>query len=133
MEFFEKPSRAELDAAFPYEHLTITGKIRDALWHPLWLLRLAADDDAKEDNKLVARDLTRAQREATALAVVDAWNKDPTQPIPVFSVREGDGSRRCAFIAICDGQSGGWLRAEDRSTFEPFADAVAAEGGVLSF
>jgi hypothetical protein len=129
MENFPKPSRAQLDAAFPYERLTITGKIRDALWHPLWLRRLAADDDAKEDNKLVARDLTRARRKATALAVVDDWNKDPTQPVPVFSVVDG-GSRRCAFVAIDDGESGGW-RADDRSTFEPLTDAVAAAGGLL--
>merc|ERR1719271_1524650 len=59
MEFFEKPSAAQLNAAFPYQRLTITGKSGDALWHQLYRLRLAADDDAKEDNKLVARDLTR--------------------------------------------------------------------------
>ena len=130
MEFFEKPSAAQLNAAFPYQRLTITGKSGDALWHQLYRLRLAADDDAKEDNKLVARDLTRARREATALAVVAAYNEDRRRPIPLFSVREDDDSRRCAFIAICDGQSGGW-RAEDRSTFEPLADALAEEGGRL--
>ena len=130
MEFFEKPSAAQLNAAFPYQRLTITGKSGDALWHQLYRLRLAADDDAKEDNKLVARDLTRARREATALAVVAAYNEDRTRHIPLFSVREDDSSRRCAFIAICDGQSGGW-RAEDRSTFEPLADALAEEGGRL--
>ena len=131
MEFFEKPSRAELDAAFPYKNLTVTGRVGDALWHPLYRLRLAADDDAKEDNKLVARDLTRARREVTALAVVDAWNKDRTRPVPVFSVREGDGSRRCAFVAIEDGRAASRFRAEDCSTLEPLADAVAAAGGRL--
>ena len=128
MEFFEKPSRAELDAAVPYERLTITGKIGDALWHPLWLGRLAADDAAKEDNKLVARDLTHKRRDATALAVVDVWNQDQTQPVPVLSVLEEGGSRRCAIVAIADGTK---RRADDSPTLEPLADAVAAAGGLL--
>ena len=128
MEFFEKPSAAQLNAAFPYQRLTITGKSGDALWHQLYRLRLAADDDAKEDNKLVARDLTRARREATALAVVAAFNEDPSQPIPVFSVVDGV-SRRCAFVAIDDGRPASRFRAEDSSLFEQLADAVALAGG----
>ena len=58
MEFFEKPSRAELDAAFPYKRLTITGNIGDALWDPFWQLRLAADNDAKGELVPVSRALT---------------------------------------------------------------------------
>ena len=133
MEHFAKPSRAQLDAAFPYERLTITGKIGDALWHPLWLGRLAADDDAKEENKSVARDLAHKRREATALAAVRAWNKDNTQPAPVLSVLEGV-SRRCALVAVVhirDGRSGGKQRAWDCSSLEPLSDAVAAAGGLL--
>ena len=128
MENFPKPSRAELDAAFPYKRLTITGNIGDALWDPFWQLRLAADNDAKGELVPVARALTHKRRDATAWEAVDAWNQDQTQPVPVLSVLEEEGSRRCAIVAIADGTK---RRADDSPTLEPLADAVAALGGLL--
>ena len=133
MENFPKPSRAQLDAAFPYECLTVTGKIDDPLWDPCWRQLLALDDDAHGDTVMMARDLAHKRREATALAAVRAWNKDNTQPAPVLSVLEGN-SRRCALVAVVhirDGRSGGKKRAWDCSVLEPLSDAVAAAGGLL--
>ena len=128
MEYFAKPSRAQLDAAFPYERLTITGNIGDALWDPFWQLRLAADDDAKGELVTVARALAHKRRDATAWEAVDAWNQDRTQPVPVLSVLEEGGSRRCAILVIADGTT---RRADDYPALEPLADAVAAAGGRL--
>ena len=127
---FATPADADLDAAVPYEKLTINGASDGPLFAPIWEERLDDDDEHDDGTWEESRDALRATRIAAALAAVAAWNVEKEGPAPVFSIARGDGSgeRRCARVTLFH-RSGG--NSEDTHEYEPMANAVAAAGGVF--
>ena len=131
---FATPTDADLDAAVPYKKLTINGEPDGPLFAPIWKERLALDDEYAEKTWTQSRDALRAMRDATAKAVVAAWNAEKTGPPPVFSIAldDGSGDRRCACVAFSSGLAQNpHKRTEDTYEYGAVADAVAAAGGVF--
>ena len=131
---FATPTDADLDAAVPYEKLTINSARGGPLFAPIWRRRLALDDKNADDTWTVSRDALRATRVATAKAVVAACNEDETLPVPPFSIALNDGSglRRCALVAFSSELKANPIkRTEDTHEYGPMADEVAAAGGVF--
>jgi len=131
---FATPTDADLDAAVPYEKLTINGAADGPLFAPIWEERLDDDDENDDGTWEDSRDASRATRLATALAAVAAWNLEKEGPPPVFSVLldAESGERRCARVAMSSELAANPnKRTEDTDEYGPVADAVAEAGGVL--